>query len=121
MPAYDPELADMVAELNRAAPGSRAAQSNVPANDGSLDKLLALAVRKNASDLLVIAGAPVALRIDGKLAPAEGPELTPDDTRNLLLPLLTPAQYQEFQRDKSLDFCFTRQGLGRFRLRLCPV
>jgi Tfp pilus assembly pilus retraction ATPase PilT len=45
----------------------------------------------------------------------EGPALGPDDTRNLLLPLLTPKQYQELQRNKSIDFCFSRESIGRFR------
>src|SRR3989442_9510820 len=112
MPSYDNELAVIVAELNRAAPGSRGPQPDPQGSTASLDQLLVYAVRKNASDLLLIAGAPVALRMDGKLAPAHGPELTGDDTRNLLLPLLTPKQYQELQHDRSVDFCFTRAGIG---------
>jgi len=123
MSSYDNELAVIVAELNRAVPGSRSPQSDSQGSTASpdrtsLDQLLAYAVRKNASDLLLIAGAAVALRMDGKLSPAHGPELTGDDTRNLLLPLLTPKQYQELQRDKSVDFCFTRAGIGRFRMNV---
>jgi twitching motility protein PilT len=122
MSSYDNELAVIVAELNRSASGSRGTQpetlNSTAGSTASLDQLLAYAVRKNASDLLLIAGAPLALRMDGKLSPADGPELSADDTRNLLLPLLTPKQYQELQRDKSLDYCFTRTGVGRFRLNL---
>ena len=119
MSSYDNELAGIVAELNRAAPGSRTLQpaSNPEALAG-LDHLLTFAVRQNASDLLVIAGAPVTMRMNGRLSPAEGPDLTEDDARNLLLPLLTPKQYQELQKDKSIDICFTRKGIGRFRLNL---
>jgi twitching motility protein PilT len=118
MPSYDNELAGIVAELNRAVPGSRAPQPETPASTANLDQLLAYAIRKNASDVLLIAGAPVALRLNGKLSPAHGPELSADEVRNLLLPLLTPKQYQDLQRDKSLDFCFTRTGMGRFRLNV---
>src|SRR5664279_473006 len=67
-PDYPDELAQIVAELNRAAhpdssPKPRATTS-APAgfastNPSSLDQLLALAVRRAASDLLLIAGAPV--------------------------------------------------------------
>jgi twitching motility protein PilT len=101
--------------LNRAVPGSRPAQPDIPQSTASLDQLLAHAARRSASDLLLITGAPVALRVDGKLTPAAGPALAADDTRNLLLPLLTTAQYQELQRNKSIDLCFSRESIGRFR------
>ena len=115
MSSYDNELALIVAELNRAATGSRTPQPGGPETSASLDHLLDYAARRNASDLLLIAGAPVALRVDGKLSPADTPALTQEDTRNLLLPLLTPKQYQDLQRDKSVDFCFSREAIGRFR------
>ncbi len=118
MSSYDNELAGIVAELNRAAPGSRASQPASPEALAGLDHLLTFAVRQNASDLLVIAGAPVTMRMNGRLSPSEGPDLTEDDARNLLLPLLTPKQYQELQKDKSIDICFTRKSIGRFRLNL---
>jgi len=118
MPGYDNELAQIVAELNRAAPGSHATQHEIQQASGSLDQLLSYASRQNASDLLLIAGAPVALRIDGKLTPAAGPALSAEDTRNLLLPLLAAKEYQELQRNKSIDFCFSRESIGRFRANM---
>ncbi len=115
MPGFDNELALIVAELNRAAPGARAPQNDTPQSTASLDQLLAHALRRNASDLLLIAGAPVALRVDGKLTAAAGPVLGVEEARSLLLPLLTSGQYQELQRNKSVDFCFSRENIGRFR------
>src|SRR5206468_2554078 len=49
------------------------------------------------------------------LTPVTGPVLSAEDTRNLLLPLLATSQYEELQRNKSVDLCFTREGIGRFR------
>jgi twitching motility protein PilT len=115
MPGYDDELARIVTELNRAAPGARPARQDTAQNSATVDHLLSHAVKRGASDVLLIAGAPVTLRIDGVLAPAAGPALGAEDTRGLLLPLLEPAQYQELQRIKSVDFCFSREGIGRFR------
>jgi twitching motility protein PilT len=115
MAGYDTELARIVAELNRAAPGTR---PQAPQTTATLDQLLEYAARREASDLLLIAGAPVTLRIDGSLAPAAGPALAPDDTRNLLLPLLTSRQYEELQRNRAVDFCFSREAIGRFRANL---
>ncbi len=118
MAGYDHELARIVDELNRAAPGGRTSRPGVPQSTASVDELLAHAARRGASDLLIIAGAPVALRIDGALSTAAAPPLNADDTRNLLLPLLEPKQYDELQRARSVDFCFSREGIGRFRANI---
>jgi twitching motility protein PilT len=123
MPYYEKELAQIVAELNRAAPGPRDSadtgfQNAAVQNLESLDKLLEHAVRQGASDVLLIAGAPIALRIGGVLSPASGPPLEGEDTRSLLLPLLTPGQNQELARNRSVDLCFQREGVGRFRANL---
>ena len=119
MPYYEKELAQIVAELNRAATAPRDSREPAPqASLGSLeslDQLLLYAARQTASDLLLIAGAPVTLRIGGALSKPGGPPLEAEDTRSLLLPLLSPAQTQELQRNRSVDFCFHREGIGRFR------
>ena len=119
MPYYEKELAQIVEELNRASPGPREAPP--PENLGnleSLDQLLMFAVRQTASDLLLIAGAPVTLRVGGELSRPSGPPLEPEDTRSLLLPVLTPMQTQELQRNRSVDLCFHREGIGRFRANI---
>ena len=116
MPPYEDELAQIVAELNRAAPSSQQNQYTAE-NLASLDQLLAQAVRKTASDLLLIAGAPANLRIDGSLTPT-GPPLDAEEIRKLLLPLLTGAQNQELTRNMSVDLCFSRESIGRFRANI---
>ena len=119
---YDQDLSRIVEELNRAAPGTRVTDKpstpRPPQNTGSLDQLLSFASRQNASDLLLIAGTPVALRVNGTLAPAAGPPLSPEDVRNFVLPLLDSRQYDELQKRKSVDFCFVRDPVGRFRANI---
>jgi twitching motility protein PilT len=116
---YEDELAQIVAELNRAVPGNREPRAESPAgfppDFAKLDHVLTHAVRSGASDLLLIPGAPVTLRVSGVLSQTSGGPLTAEDSRNLLLPLLTPAQTQELQRTRSVDLCFSREGIGRFR------
>jgi twitching motility protein PilT len=115
MPSYQDELAQIVAQLNRAAPASRANRPDTGQSTATLDQLLVYAARRSASDVLLIAGAPVIMRVNGAVTPVAGPMLNAEDTRNLLLPLLATAQYEELQRNKSVDLCFTRDGIGRFR------
>ena len=124
MPGYENELGQIVAELNRAASGSRdsrplttpaATERFIPQVSDSLDAILQHAVSAAASDILLIADVPVTFRIGGVLTQSAAPPLTPEDTRNLLLPLMTPAQSQDLQRTRYADFSFSREGIGRFR------
>jgi twitching motility protein PilT len=117
MGEYDSELSKIVAELNRAAPSQKTA-ARLPQSTASLDQLLAFAASRNASDVLLIAGAPAMLRVSGNLAPASGPLLEAEDVRSLLLPLLEPAQLEELREKKSVDLGFVREGLGRFRINI---
>ncbi len=115
MPVYDDDLAQIVADLNRAAKSTRDTPLSTVEHSASLDQLLKLAVTRGASDVLLIAGATVGLRVNGDLTMTSGAPLTAEDTRSMMLPLLTPEQNQELQRAKSADLCFTRPGIGRFR------
>jgi len=126
MGEYDNELSKLVEELNRAAPSqqratpSSRAQLTVvspSASLASLDELLGRAAR-NASDVLLIVGAPAVLRVNGALAPLSGAPLEADDVRALVLPLLEPAQLEELQKRKSVDLSFVRESLGRFRINI---
>lgn len=115
MPGYDPKLTNLVAELNRSAPGGPPPHSEPIVDTSSIDRILASAARRGASDVLIIAGAPVTLRLSGTLSPAAGPALTADETRPLLLSVLSHTQQQELHKNKSVDLCFSREGIGRFR------
>ncbi|MBZ5617122.1 MAG: PilT/PilU family type 4a pilus ATPase [Acidobacteriia bacterium] len=118
MSEYDSELSKIVAELNRAAPSQKSAGARIPQSTASLDQLLQAAANRNASDVLLIVGAPAMLRINGVLATGGAAALDPDDVRSLVLPLLEPAQLEELQKKKSVDLSFMRENLGRFRINL---
>ena len=109
MAAFGNELSRLVDELNR----SKA--STVSGGSLSIDRLLALADQRGASDIVLVAGSAVALRVKGSLTPAAGKPLSSEDIRGLLLPLLTARQAEELEGNKSLDFCFARGQIGRFR------
>jgi twitching motility protein PilT len=114
---YDSELSKIVAELNRAAPSQKAV-ARTPQASASLQELLHFAGRRGASDILLVAGAPAILRVNGALASSSGAALDPEDVRAAVLPLLDTAQLDELQRRKAIDFGFEREGLGRFRVNI---
>ena len=103
------ELSRLVDQLNRAATAAKSTDKR------SLDQLLAIAFQRSASDIILVAGSPVTLRVNGALTPETGPPLSAEDIRDLLLPLLTPVQQKDLQDDKCLDLCFVRASIGRFR------
>src|ERR1700691_6094007 len=94
---YDSELSKIVAELNRAAPSQKQAAGigHSPQSTASMDKVLQQAGGRGASDILLVAGAPVMLRVTGNLATVPGPALDAEDIRSLVLPLLETHQAEE--------------------------
>jgi twitching motility protein PilT len=112
MSAYEGDLSQLVYELNSSTAATK------PDKRTSLDTFLESAVEQNASDIILIAGSAITLRINGSLAAATGRTLAPEDLRNLLLPLLTAEQAKELESNRSLDFCFVRGSTGRFRANL---
>ena len=112
MPAHENDLSQIVYELNRTAPEAK------PDKTASLDKLLTLAAEQSATDIILVAGAPVAFRINGSLVLASSKPLAADELRAMLHPLLTAAQASELETSRALDFCFARNSIGRFRANL---
>jgi twitching motility protein PilT len=124
MAEYESDLSQIVYELNRSTAAKSEVQggARVTAMGGrnsSLDAVLRQAAEQGASDVIVVAGAAVTLRVNGVLIPAggtmgAGKVLTPEDVRGMLLPLLTSEQAKELEARRALDFCFVREA-GRFR------
>jgi twitching motility protein PilT len=123
MSDYDSELSKIVADLNRAAPSQKAAgragaPAGAPQSTASLDELLAAAAARGASDILLVAGTPPVLRINGVLAARAGEPFEAEDVRAHVLPLLEPEQMEDLRRRKSVDLGFARPGIGRFRMNI---
>jgi twitching motility protein PilT len=118
MSEYNDELSQIVAQLNRAAPSQKQAPARGLQSTASLDQLLHAAAGRGASDVLLIAGAPVMLRVTGALVALAPAVLDADDVRGLVLPLLEHAQLEELQKRKSVDLSFARENLGRFRVNI---
>ena len=127
MAGFDPDLESIVQELNKKVKASDSALSELPgpqpvesAEDtsgptDSLDDLLRTASRRDASDLILVAGSGLILRINGSLVQSKGALFSEDDIKSLVLPLLTKRRQQELEQARTVDFSFVREGIGRFR------
>ncbi|HKJ95091.1 MAG TPA: PilT/PilU family type 4a pilus ATPase, partial [Gammaproteobacteria bacterium] len=78
--------------------------------------LLRTMVAKGASDVHLQAGAPPHMRIDGELMPFEGvPTLTPEQTEQIALAMMSENQRDLFRHRHEVDFAFTIPNVARFR------
>jgi len=80
--------------------------------------LLELVQNKKASDLLISAGAPPILRINGQLFKQRTDPLPPEKTQEIIYNLITPEQRVAFENDKELDLSITIGEHSRFRVNV---
>ncbi len=80
-----------------------------------LDSVLQMAVQAKASDLHVSTGNPFIIRQCGRLTRVKSPALTPDQTKALILEILSPNQRKILEQNLQLDFSYDLKGVARFR------
>jgi twitching motility protein PilT len=83
--------------------------------DAALDVALSDAVARGASDLHLRSGQSPQLRIAGRLVAPEGPVPSAEAVEAMLLGALDAETRSEFEKSGEIDFCYTVEGLGRFR------
>ena len=71
---------------------------------------------KKASDLFITAGVPPSMKVNGKLAPITQSPLTSQQSRDLVLNVMNPAQREEFEKTHECNFAIGVSGVGRFRV-----
>jgi twitching motility protein PilT len=110
------DIDQLIAELHASGggPGGRASLGDTSRLEGWL-RILADA---GGSDLLLVAGAPPSIRVDGRVRPlAEGP-LDGVDIEEAVLPALAPHAQRIYRDAQIADGSFRVAGLGRFRINL---
>jgi twitching motility protein PilT len=96
----------------------RSLGEDAPSRAGRLIAWLEELVARAGSDLLLVAGAPPCIRVDGKVMPLPEAPLSGEEIEEAVLPALsfpTRARYEEHQ---IADGSYRRRGLGRFRINL---
>ncbi len=87
------------------------------ASELELNKLLAITLERNASDLHLIVGEPPVLRIDSALIRLEDYQvLSADSVSDLISVMLNEKQVKHLQEQLHLDFSYSYKDNARFRV-----
>lgn len=73
------------------------------------------AIKRGASDILLTAGVPPSVRLNGLICQFDHTPLNPEQTKALLYSVLTQEQVARFEADLELDFSIQYQDKARFR------
>jgi twitching motility protein PilU len=83
-----------------------------------LDKLFQVMADKNASDIFISAGAPIAIKIQGTTVPINQRVMDPETIQRMAYEMLTPEQQEKFETTRELNLSFGRRDLGNFRVNM---
>lgn len=83
-----------------------------------LQKLLEDAVQYKASDVHLTVGKAPIFRMDGELRESGNEKLSPDQVRELLLPIIDEHHREELKQEGETDFAHAIPGTGRFRVNV---
>lgn len=92
--------------------------SQVESSKAQLHQLLQAMVESKASDMFIVAGAPVSFKIDGLMHPVTQQAMMPVMTRQLAETLLSEKQMEEFDQLHEYNLAYSVAMLGRFRVNL---
>lgn len=81
-----------------------------------IEKLLLYFIKTGASDMLLTAGAPPAIKIRSEVQRISSMLLTPAETEDYAKQLLDPDQWSKFLQINELDIAMTYSNIGRFRM-----
>jgi twitching motility protein PilT len=108
------DLDALVSELNAGAP-------KAPKGDQQLLRLerwLEEVVDRHATDLLLVAGAPPSIRIDGIVTPLPEAPLGSEEIAEAVAPALAPPARRAFRETGIADSSYRIRDIGRFRINL---
>ena len=88
------------------------------ASTGGLHAWLQTVADRGASDLILLAGEPPTLRIDGQIVRTSGAELDGVDIEQIVLHELPPHAQRAYRESGIADAAYKISGVGRFRINL---
>jgi twitching motility protein PilT len=108
-------------DLDRLAEELQRQSGAVPVRVGNgarLDAWLRVVADRGASDLILLAGEPPTLRIDGLIVRTTGAEIDGVDVEQMVLPELPPHAQRAYRDAGIADASYRVPGVGRFRVNL---
>ncbi|MDA3914358.1 PilT/PilU family type 4a pilus ATPase [Oleiagrimonas sp.] len=84
--------------------------------DIDFTSFLKLMVHKKASDLFITAGVSPSIKVNGRIVPVTQQPLSAQQSRDMVLNIMTPSQREEFEKTHECQFAISAQGVGRFRV-----
>ncbi|WP_063573398.1 MULTISPECIES: PilT/PilU family type 4a pilus ATPase [Luteibacter] len=85
-------------------------------SDFDFTSFLKLMVHKQASDLFITAGVAPSMKVQGRIVPITQSPLSAQQSRDMVLNVMTPAQREEFEKTHECQFAISASGVGRFRV-----
>jgi twitching motility protein PilU len=79
-------------------------------------QLLALMEEKKASDMFITAGWPPSIKVHGTIHPIGSKPLTPAQTSELVMGVMSDKQRLEFEKTHECQFAISARDIGRFRV-----
>jgi twitching motility protein PilT len=84
-------------------------------NTALIDGYLRTLWDRHGTDVLLVAGAPPLMRLDGAIVPLAETVLRPEDTQRTVRGVLAGESWDAFVTERELDFSFNWEGQARFR------
>jgi twitching motility protein PilU len=85
-------------------------------SDFDFTSFLKLMVHKQASDLFITAGVAPSMKVQGRIVPITQSPLSAQQSRDMVLNVMTPSQREEFEKTHECQFAISATGVGRFRV-----
>ena len=79
---------------------------------------LKLMREKNASDMFLTTGAPVYIKVEGKLYPLGSNELPSGMVKKIACSLIDEARFEQFERELEYNMAISLKEAGRFRINV---
>jgi twitching motility protein PilT len=82
-----------------------------------INELLKKAAESNASDIFITVGVPPLMKVDNSIIPLGEAKIMTDESKMLIFGLFPGEdKFLQFMHDKSCDFSYAINGVGRFRV-----
>ncbi|HKF42946.1 MAG TPA: PilT/PilU family type 4a pilus ATPase [Thermoanaerobaculia bacterium] len=103
----------LIRELNAEGRGAVAGEDSV-----RLDRWLETLLERRGSDLLLVAGSPPCIRVDGAVLPLKEGPVSGEEIEESVLPALPTHARSRYANEKIADASYKLPGRGRFRVNL---